>query len=206
VISTYWDSEGGNDVRTRFTLRVVVLAIIALGVLVAGPAVAYAKGGGKKTLKLTGEQVQSEFLDLGTPGPIPSLGDELVFSETLFKKGREVGVSAVDCTVKQSVPPYTVVIFHCVGTLKLFGKGQIAVQGLIEVQGMDDPGPFKVAIVGGTGKFRCACGSATYEQTSDPMEEPVTSVYKLRIDSCKKGKKDDDKKGKKKRDRDRDRD
>jgi hypothetical protein len=198
VFSACWDSEGGNDVRTRFTLKVVLLAIIALGLLVAGPAVANAKGGGKKTLKLTGEQVQSEFLDLGTPGPIPSLGDELVFSETLFKRGREVGVSAVDCTVKQSVPPYEVAIFHCVATLKLFKKGQITLQGLIEVQGEDDPGPFKVAITGGTGKFRCACGEATYLQTSAPGVEPVTSVYKLRIDSCKKG---DDKKG---RDRDRD--
>jgi Allene oxide cyclase barrel like domain len=193
-------------VRTRFTLKVVVLAIIALGVLVAGPAVANAKGSGKKTLKLTAEEVQSEFLDLGTPGPIPSLGDELIFSETLFKRGREVGVSAVDCTVKQSVPPYDVAIFHCVATLKLFKKGQITLQGLIEVQGEDDPGPFKVAITGGTGKFRCACGEAIVRQTSEPGVEPVTSVYKLRIDSCKKGKKDDDKKGKKDRDRDRDRD
>ena len=191
--------------RTRFTLKVVVLAIIALGLLVAGPAVANAKGGGKKTLTLTAEEVQSEFLDLGTPGPFPSLGDELIISETLFKRGREVGVSGVNCTVKQAVPPYDVVIFHCVATLKL-KKGQIALQGLIEVQGEDDPGPFKVAIVGGTGKFRCACGEAKVRQTSLPGEEPVTSVYKLRIDSCKKGKKDDDKKRKKDRDRDRDRD
>ena len=63
-----------------------------------------------------------------------------------------------------------------------------------------------MAITGGTGKFRCACGEAIYRQTSDPGVEPVTSVYKLRIDSCKKGKKDDDRKGKKDRDRDRDRD
>jgi Allene oxide cyclase barrel like domain len=80
-------------------------------------------------------------------------------------------------------------MFHCVATLKL-RKGHITLQGLIEVQGMDDPGPFKVAITGGTGKFRCACGEAVVRQVDEGP--PVESVYKLRIDSCKKGKKDDD--------------
>ncbi|HEY6779101.1 MAG TPA: hypothetical protein VI122_21565 [Thermoleophilaceae bacterium] len=174
--------------RTKFWLRAAVLAIVALGVLVSGPAVASAKGGGKKILKVRATEKQSEFIDLGTPGP--SLGDELVISERLFLRGRQVGESGVVCVVTQAMPPYDVLTFHCVATLDL-GKGQITLQGLIEVQGMDDPGPFRVAITGGTGAFRCACGEAVVRQVS--AGPPARSVYKLRIDTCKKNKNKRDK-------------
>ena len=179
--------------RTKFRLKVLVLAIVALGVLVSGPSVASADGGGKKTLRLTATQIQEEFVDVGTPGP--SLGDMLVFSERLFKNGREVGESGVVCTVVQAVPPYDVLTFHCVATLSL-RKGQITLQGLVEVQGDTDPGPFTVAITGGTGKFRCASGKAVVRQPT-----PTRAVYKLRFDSCK-SKQDGKKRHGKKRDKD----
>lgn len=175
--------------RTKFWLKAAVLAIVAVGVLVSGPAVASAKGGGKKVLKLTAIEKQSEFLDFGSPGP--SLGDELVFSERLFLRGRQVGESGVVCVITQAMPPYDVVTFHCVATLSLLRKGQITLQGLIEVQGEDDPGPFLVAITGGTGKFRGAGGEAVVREVSPGP--PPRSVYKLRFDSGKKdgkGKKD----------------
>ncbi len=165
--------------RTKLRLYAAVLAIVALGVLVSGTAVASAKGGkGQETLRIVGVQIQSEFLDLGTAGP--SLGDEFVFSQTLFHNGREVGVSGVVCTATTVTPPYDVLTFHCVGTLSL-RSGQITLQGLIEVQGMDDPGPFTVAITGGTGAFRGAGGEAVIRNTS-----PTRSVYKLHFDSRKK--------------------
>ena len=73
-----------------------MLAVVALGVLMSEPAVATAHGKGKRALRIVATEIQSEFLDLGVPGP--SLGDELVFSETLFLRGRAVGVSGVVCT------------------------------------------------------------------------------------------------------------
>jgi hypothetical protein len=162
-------------VRTKIRLTMSVLAIVALGVVVPGTALAGGKHGGKQTLRLTATEIQSEFLDLGTAGP--SLGDELVFSERLSRHGQEVGESGVVCTVTHTVPPYDVLTFHCVGTLSL-RNGQITLQGLIEVQGQDDPGPFVVAITGGTGKFRGAGGEAVVRQVSGGR-----SVYKLRFDS-----------------------
>jgi allene oxide cyclase-like protein len=162
-------------VRTKIRFSVALLAIVALGVVVPGSALAGSKHGGKDTLRLTATEIQSEFLDLGSPGP--SLGDELVFSERLSQNGREVGESGVVCVVTHTVPPYDVLTFHCVGTLSL-RKGQITLQGLIEVQGPDDPGPFLVAITGGTGKFRGAGGEALVRNRSDG-----TSVYKLSFDS-----------------------
>jgi hypothetical protein len=166
--------------RTTFRLSAAVLAIAVLGVLVLGSAVASAKGGGKKTLRITAVEDQAEFLDLGTPGD--SLGDEFVFSETLMRRGQDVGMSGVVCTVT-NVGTYDILTLHCVGTLSL-RKGQITLQGLVEIQGLGDPGPFRVAITGGTGAFRGAGGEAVYRQV-DPGP-PVRSVYKLRFDSRKK--------------------
>ena len=164
--------------HTKLRLYWAVFAIVALGVLVSGTAVASAHGHGKRTLRLVAHENQFEFLDLGASGP--SLGDELVFSETLFKNGREVGVSGVVCTVTQVMPPYDVLTLHCVATLSL-RRGQITLQGLVEVQGEDDPGPFTVAITGGTGAFRGAGGEAVIRDVSE-----TETIYKLRFDSHKK--------------------
>jgi hypothetical protein len=170
-------------VATKFRLTAVVLSIVALGLLVPGSAVASSKGG-KKTLKINATEKQFEFLDLGTPGP--SLGDEFVLSERLFIRGRNVGESGVVCVVTQATPPYDVLTFHCVATLSLVKKGQITLQGLIEIQGENDQTPFRVAITGGTGKFRGAGGEATIREVS--AGPPPKSVYKLRFDTGKKKK------------------
>jgi hypothetical protein len=153
-------------------------AVLAIGVLLFTTGVADAHGGGKKTLKIVATELQSDYLDLGAPGP--SLGDELVFSESLRQDGRDVGTSGVVCTVTHTVPPYDVQMFHCVGTLSL-RRGQITLQGLIEVQGEDDPGPFTVAITGGTGAYRGAGGEAVVR-----VRPSGTSVYKLRFTGEKK--------------------
>jgi hypothetical protein len=165
--------------RTRFGVYATVMAIVALGVLVFGSALAMADGKGKKqTLRLVGKEIQSEFVDVGTTGP--SLGDQIVFSETLKFRGREVGVSGGVCTATEVVPPYDVITFQCVATLSL-RKGQITLQGLVEFQGEDDPGPFTLAITGGTGAFRGAGGEAVVR-----FPREGRTIYKLRFDFDKK--------------------
>jgi len=165
-------------VRMNVRLYPVVLAIVALGVLAWGTGVANAHGGGKKTLKLVATELQFELIDVGATGP--SLGDQIVFSESLAKDRRDVGMSGVVCTVTHATPPYDVLTFHCVGTLSV-RSGQITLQGLIEVQGEDDPGPFTVAITGGTGAYRGAGGMAVVREVRTGV-----SVYKLRLDLPKK--------------------
>jgi hypothetical protein len=160
--------------RSKFA----VLVVVALGMLVFGSTIAEAHGKGKHSLRLVATQIQSEFLDLGATGL--SLGDEFVFSETLSRRGHEVGESGGVCTATQVTPPYDVTTFHCVATLSL-RRGQITLQGLIELQGEDDPGPFTVAITGGTGAFRGAGGEARIRNVDD-----TTTIYKLRFDSSKK--------------------
>jgi hypothetical protein len=178
--------------RTRFA---AVLAISVLGMLAFGSSVAAADGKDRhKALKVVAVEKQFNFLDLGAPGP--TLGDEFVFSEFLSIRGRGAGESGVVCVVTQAMPPYDVLTLHCVATLRL-RHGQITLQGLVEIQGEDDPGPFTVAITGGTGKFECAGGTAVIRDVTD-----TKTVYKLRIrDECKKDKGKDDRGKKKKRPR-----
>jgi hypothetical protein len=180
-------SKEAIDVHTKFRVIAALVAIVALAALISAPA-ASANAGGKKfkILRIIAEEKQSEFLDLGTPGL--SLGDEFVTSERLFVRGRQVGESGVKCNVTQAMPPYDVVTLQCVQTVSL-RKGQVTMQGLIEVQGPDDPGPFTVTITGGTGAFRCASGEAVVSRPPD-----TRGVYRLRIDTCKKRKFDDRKK------------
>ena len=128
---------------------------------------------------LVAEENQSEFVDVGTPGP--SLGDARVFSETLFRRHREVGTSGGACTATEVTPPYDVLTFNCVVTLSL-RKGQITLQGLIEIQGQDDPGPFELAITGGTRGYRDAGGEARFRNKGDGI-----GVYKLKLSKPKPG-------------------
>jgi hypothetical protein len=165
-------------VRTKLRLYPAVLAIVALGVLVSGTGVANAHGGGKKTLRLVATELQFEFIDVGAPGT--SVGDYFVLSESLARRGRDVGMSGVVCTIVHATPPYDVVTFQCVGTFSL-RRGQITLQGLLEFQGEDDPGPFTVAITGGTGAYRGAGGEAVVRLVDDGV-----SVYRLRLDLPKK--------------------
>jgi allene oxide cyclase-like protein len=172
-------AEGGIDVRKL----AAVAAIVTLGMLVLASGTGATGGKGKSkhredVIKLVATEIDSAFVDHGAPGP--SLGDDFVFAERLRKDRRDAGTSGGVCTVTEVVPPYTVATFHCVATLAL-RRGQITLQGLVELQSEDDPGPFTVAITGGTGAYRGASGEAVIRDVSDTV-----TIYKLRLDSDKK--------------------
>jgi hypothetical protein len=167
-------------VRTKFGVLTAALAIVVLGALTFGSAIAAAHGKHKRVLRVVATQNQFQPVDVAPAGP--SLGDEFVFSETLTRHGREVGVSGVVCTATEVTPPYEVTTFHCVATLSL-RRGQITLQGLVEIQGEGDMGPFTVAITGGTGAYRGAGGEARIRDVS-----PTTAVYKLFLDSTSRKK------------------
>jgi len=169
-------------VRSRRSVHAAAVAIIAVGVLVVGAAPAAAGGKGERNkLRLAGTITQFQFLDLGTPGP--SLGDEIVFSEVLRNDGREVGTAGRVCTATEAVPPYSTLTYQCISTLSL-RRGKITIQGLVELQGINDPGPFTSAITGGTGAYRGASGEARIRRPS-----PTSTIYKLSLDSPDKHKK-----------------
>ncbi len=164
--------------RSKIRLLGAVTAIAAWAALSLGPGVAAADARDKR-LKLGLTRVQSEWLDLGASGP--SLGDEFVFIETLQRKGRDVGTAGGACMVAGAKPPYEVMTYQCVATLRL-RDGQIGLQGLLDATGPNDPQPFTLAITGGTGAYRRASGDAILTLTE----------YDLRFDSPRKraGRKD----------------
>jgi hypothetical protein len=161
------------------TVRAATAAIVAVALLALVPASALADGKGKRSLRVVATDIQEEFVDVGAPGP--SMGDTLVFSEVLNVRGREAGTSGGVCTVTEAVPPYTTLTLHCVATLSLRG-GQITLQGLIEVQTMDDFSSNTVAITGGTGRYFGAGGEARVIQRGERV------IYKLKFDDGKKKK------------------
>jgi hypothetical protein len=166
------DDEHGRRPKRRG--RLAALAALAAAGVILAPAVA--DGDGKRTLRLVAHQTQYDFLDIGADGN--SLGDRLVFSEVFSDRGDEVGRSGVVCTVTDFEPaPSVDMTVDCVGSLKL-RRGQINLHGLMDLHGADDPGPFTVAITGGTGRYRGAAGEAVARQPNPPEN---TYIYELRL-------------------------
>jgi hypothetical protein len=128
------------------------------------------------TLVLTARNLQESFLDHHPQGF--SQGDEFLFSDQLFMKGRMVGMDGGVCTVIHAAGPIPGPESHaqCVATFDL-PKGQITVQGMTPVQTLRRAA---VAITGGTGAYRDAGGQGTVTETS---EETATIV--LHIDNLK---------------------
>ena len=155
-----------------------MLAVLAIGMLAFGTAAASAHGKHQRTLRLTATQIDSAFLDLGTTGI--SLGDQIVFSDTLTRRGREVGEDGGTCTVT-NVTGYNTAMANCVVTLAL-RRGQITIQGLISIEDETTPDA-TLAITSGTGAYRGASGELDYHQVSDTV-----STYTLHFDARKKNK------------------
>jgi hypothetical protein len=94
---------------------------------------------------------EENFVDIGTPGP--GIGDLLVFQDRILASGRQVGVEGGSCTITAILADGFQT--HCVGTVSLPGGG-IAFQGLVT-----DKPEKRMAVVGGTGRYRTAAGELT---------------------------------------------
>ena len=126
----------------------------ALAVLVVG-AVSGAAGSGSSrertftAIEITGTET---FVDVDNSQSGPTVGDEFISKNVLKNRSetKTIGSTTVICTFTSvSRDDFTV---HCVATAKFFSGGTLEVAGLIA-------GPnFKVAIVGGTGRYDRAHG------------------------------------------------
>jgi hypothetical protein len=125
-----------------------------------------------EVIRVTAITVQDTFLDLGRRGE--SLGDQSVFSQDLFRQGERVGSGGVVCSFVRLRPGVSAT-FQCVATAKLPG-GQITVQGLVTFT--DGPSTFRLAITGGTGRYRTAHGVAIVEEISEARERITFRVIR----------------------------
>lgn len=162
--------------RRKFRLGGVVALLLAVVSLPAGAAPSSTNSSGDEdgveVIRVTAITVQDTFLDLGEPGE--SLGDQSVFSQDLFRQGKKVGTGSVVCTLVRVEPGVSATV-QCVGTARL-PRGQITVQGLVTFT--DGPSRFRVAITGGTGRFRTAHGVAIVEEISVTRERITFRVIR----------------------------
>jgi hypothetical protein len=139
---------------------VVVGAACAAAAVAVGSVAASANaddgdsgGDGRTTLQFHVETSPFSYTDLGEPGP--SAADVIVFHDTLFQGGREVGHEVGSCTV---VEPSG--LSNCSAVLTLDG------QGTITYAFENAPPPEKVlAITGGSGRYRAAHGEGTFVES-----------------------------------------
>ena len=123
--------------------------LIAALVLIAAFAVAVtAQGKSTGTLRYTTKQHAFAQIDAGKKGF--SIGDAFIFSEQLLQNGKQVGVDHIVCTHAADWPSSAE---SCSGTVVL-------ANGTLQLSGLSKRGPFTVAVLGGTGAYAGARGSA----------------------------------------------
>jgi len=160
--------------RHKLTLSAAIATVIALAVLTFGSSLASGtRGDEDHSFQLKAHEDQSNFLDLGDSGP--SLGDQIIFADTLSRDNHTVGEDGGNCTVVRVAPADTLTA-NCVASLSL-RRGQITVQGLVTFRGETDTTPFTVAVTGGTGAYSGVGGEMDIQPVNATDE-----IYTLHLD------------------------
>jgi hypothetical protein len=145
--------------RSKFRLGAFIVLLLAVASVAVASASSSSSSSGDRgmrsaeVIRLLAVVAQEEALDLGPQGE--SVGDQFVFSDDLFRNGKKVGISGVHCTNVRLEPD--ALTQQCVATLQL-PKGQITVQGLATFPAAGEVERFKLAITGGTERYRTAHG------------------------------------------------
>ena len=124
------------------------LLIATLALVVAAAVAVTAQGKSASTLTYTTKQHAFAQVDTGKKGF--SVGDSFIFSEQLLQNGKQVGYDHVVCTHAANWPSSAE---SCTGTAVL-------ANGTVELAGLSKRGPFTIAVVGGTGSYAGARGTA----------------------------------------------
>ena len=146
--------------------RILVVALAALAVTAAAVIASPSEAShyGAKQFTLTGKALAFEQVDAGEPGP--SLGDRQIITEDVYRGGKRVGTSDIECTVVRIAPKSAV---QCFNTTSL-PEGQITAQGMV-TSDQEEQVPFQQAITGGTGAYAAAGGVLTVDEAGDKPAE-----------------------------------
>ena len=141
--------------------RISAIVLLAFALLVSSFTLTSTTASGDDSFRVTAVSNQSEEIDLGATGE--SLGDQIVFSDDVYKHGRLIGsLDGVCTTTRVDTEAFHL---HCVVTLTL-PKGQLALQDTIRFdEDFDDR--FTIAITGGTGRYDASAGEAHVRFVSD---------------------------------------
>ncbi len=150
-------------------LAVALALIVGNLTLTSATASSSSSNDHRTTLHLVSNTVDEADLDFNEKGP--SLGDQFVFTDNLFKNGKRVGEDHGSCTLVRitgtgASAEFTV---HCQVTLVL-AAGQITLQGAVTFTGQG-PQTNTVAITGGTGAYQTAHGQVRVREVSETRTE-----------------------------------
>ena len=146
----------------------LLLAGALLGVLVAGPLQGWSEAGtGPATIRITDLERGVSRVDNGRPGTSP--GDIEIVRTRLRERGTQntIGRAELECTFVDSVRSRV-----CRGTY-ILPKGKIVVGGSILYRQF-----YELAVLGGTGLFDNARGSATVTRTA---RKPARHLIVVRL-------------------------
>jgi allene oxide cyclase-like protein len=166
-----------NARRRTMRWRVALAAIATLALAAGITAVAAKSTGGpaansEQVIRLVTHNDASGYLDLGEP--YLSIGDQIPFSNDLYRDGSWMGEDGGWCVVTRLTgnsgprghgplaPTY-----ECVGTNSL-PDGQLTAQGLVTYGPHEEvkTDPYFFAITGGTGSYRGARGEVRIDEVS----------------------------------------
>jgi hypothetical protein len=150
----------------RKLLPIVAAALAALTLTSLSPASAHHK---PKTFVLTTNTVGAKF-----PGKDAALGDAIVLTEDVYRSGKKVGTSDIQCTIVRVDAATHSFASQCANTTVL-PEGQITTQGY--VTSAQEENGFKQAITGGTGAYARAHGELTVDDAGDG---PAQLTFDLR--------------------------
>ena len=147
---------------------IVALVLAATGVTaVAASSTTPAGTEGARSeelVRLVAKEVASDYLDLGHADF--SIGDQIPFTNDLYRDGSKVGKDGGWCVVAR-ISVSGASTFECLGTNSLPG-GQVTVQGLVTYGPTEEvkADPYSFAITGGTGQYQRASGEVTIQEVS----------------------------------------
>ena len=145
--------------KLALTSAATALVLALVGVVVISAASQAAEPGAHKATTLTFDVVFSPFSPIATnnvrdPNSDFALGDELVFHDQLFAKGKQVGDDVGSCVIASITSQELAA--NCSLVIRL-PDGNLTGQ-FIAIAG---PAPREIALTGGTGRYRSAGGEGT---------------------------------------------
>jgi allene oxide cyclase-like protein len=144
----------------RKILPIVAAALAALTLTSLSPASAHRSKG--HVFTVTTQTIDGTPSDHNKP---PALGDSNVITEDVYRYGKKVGTSDLQCTILRVEAPKHFFGGQCFNTTVL-PEGQIVAQGYVTSNEIEKI-PFKQAIVGGTGAYKGARGELTVDEAGD---------------------------------------
>jgi hypothetical protein len=144
----------------RKILPIVAVALAALTLTSLSPASAHKSN--DHVFTVATKTIDQTPLDMTKP---PKLGDTNVITEDVYRYGKKVGTSDLQCTIVRLDLAKHFFAAQCFNTTVLPG-GQITAQGYVTSNEIEKV-PFKQAITGGTGAYRNARGELTVDEAGD---------------------------------------